>query len=445
MHCPFQRFVFVELFYACHEKIITMFDIAVKFDYAVKHDFSFEDFFMDIAEDRGATARAIFAGLSASLVGIGLARFAYTPLIPPMIDAHWFAAKDVIYLGAVNLVGYLIGALLGRPLARRYGARRTLRGMMLLASAAFFACAFPLSVGWFFGWRLMSGISGGIIMVLAAMTVLPHVPAHRKGMSSGAIFLGIGLGIAASGTLVPLLLDVGMRATWLGLGVLSLLLSLASWACWPQAMHTQVPVGEQSAAAQAAVRFDLNLLYVQYALMAVGLVPMMVFLVDYVARGLGWGTHTAALFWIVYGVGAIIGPMVYGALSDRAGPALTSHLTIWLQLGAIALMMFSTSHIVLLAATLVIGSFPPGIVPITLGRVQRILAGDAHAQNLVWSKATTVFALFQAIAGYTYSYVFAHSGGDHRLLMGVGAGALVIALLADGVKKALVKPSPALL
>jgi hypothetical protein len=62
---------------------------------------------------------------------------------------------------------------------------------------------------------------------------------------------------------------------------------------------------------------------------------------------------------------------------------------------------------------------------------------------MVWSKATTVFALFQALAGYTYSYVFAHSGGNHRLLMGIGAGALMIALLADGVKKVLVRKRPA--
>ncbi|WP_432380582.1 YbfB/YjiJ family MFS transporter [Duganella sp. P38] len=396
---------------------------------------------MASADDRGMTARAIFAGLCASLVGIGLARFAYTPLIPPMIGAHWFAASDVIYLGAANLVGYLIGALAGRPAARRYGARPTLRAMMLLTSAAFFACAFPLSVGWFFGWRLLSGVSGGIIMVLAAMTVLPHVPAQRKGMASGAIFLGVGLGIAASGTVVPLLLDMGMRATWLGLGVLSLLLSVASWRCWPHALHTHVPQGEPGAAARASMRAELNLLYLQYALMALGLVPMMVFLVDYVARGLGWGAHTASLFWIVYGVGASIGPMAYGALSDRAGPALTSHLTMWLQVVVIALMMFSTNHMLLLTATLVIGSFPPGIVPITLGRVQRILPGDVHAQNVVWSKATTVFAMFQALAGYVYSYVFTQSGGNYRLLMGMGAGALLIALLADGVKKALVKPA----
>jgi predicted MFS family arabinose efflux permease len=400
---------------------------------------------MDIVEDRGATARAIFAGLCASLVGIGLARFAYTPLIPPMIEAHWFVASDVVYLGAANLVGYLVGALLGRPLARRYGARPALRAMMVLTSLAFFACAFPLSVGWFFAWRLLSGVSGGVIMVLAASTVLPHVPAARKGMASGAIFLGIGVGIAASGTLVPLLLDAGMRATWLGLGVLSLVLTVASWRCWPHAVHTHAPVGPAGAAVNAAARADLMLLYVQYALMAVGLVPLMMFLVDYVARGLGWGSHEAALFWIVYGVGAMAGPMAYGWLSDRLGAMATSHLMIWLQIGAVVLMMYSTHHLLLMLATLVIGSFPPGVPPITLARVHRILPADAHAQNIVWSRATTVFALVQALAGYGYSYLFAQSGGDHRLLMGVGVLALAVIILSDVAKKVLAKPGRALL
>lgn len=395
---------------------------------------------MDIVEDRAATARAIFAGLCASLVGIGLARFAYTPLIPPMIEAHWFVASDVVYLGAANLVGYLVGALLGRPLSRRYGARSALRAMMVLTSLAFFACAFPLSVGWFFVWRLLSGVSGGVIMVLAASSVLPHVPAARKGMASGAIFLGIGVGIAMSGTLVPLLLDVGMRATWLGLGVLSLLLTIASWACWPHAVHTHPPVGQAAVTMEAGERSELMLLYVQYALMAVGLVPLMMFLVDYVARGLGWGSHEAALFWIVYGVGAMIGPMAYGWMSDRLGASATSHLMTWLQIGAVVLMLFSTHHLVLMLATLVIGSYPPGVPPITLARLHRILPGDAHGQNIVWSKATTVFALTQALAGYGYSYLFAQSGGDHRILMGVGAAALAMIILSDVARKMLAKP-----
>jgi len=402
---------------------------------------------MNHATDKGAAGRAIFAGLCASLVGIGLARFGYTPLIPPLIEAHWFAAQDVVYLGAANLVGYLVGALIGRPLAARLTARATLRVMMMLASLAFFACAFPLSVTWFFVWRLLSGVSGGIIMVLVASTVLPHVPVERRGMASGAIFLGVGVGIAASGTVVPMLLGVGLRETWLGLGALALLLSIASWFCWPNAAHAHATAaqGAQPAALKAGARFDLNVLYVQYALMAIGLVPLMVFLVDYVARGLGWGTHTAALFWIAYGIGAIAGPIVYGALTDRIGPTRTGQLALCLQAAVIGLMMLSHNYVVLIAATVIVGSFPPGIVPIVLGRVHQLLPGDVHGQSAVWSRATTVFALFQALAGYGYSYLFGQSGGDHRLLMGIGAVALLVAVLADGVKKVLAKPRGALL
>src|ERR1700737_5409607 len=74
------------------------------------------------------------AGLCASLVGLGLARFAYTPLIPALIAAKWFSPTEAVYLGAANLAGYLAGALIARELAAQAGAGRTLRGMMVLAS-----------------------------------------------------------------------------------------------------------------------------------------------------------------------------------------------------------------------------------------------------------------------------------------------------------------------
>ena len=379
--------------------------------------------------DTAAATRAILAGLCASLVGIGLARFAYTPLIPPLIEAHWFAAQDVVFLGAANLVGYFAGALAGRPLAARLGARRTLQAMMALASLAFFACALPLSVAWFFGWRFLSGLAGGIIMVLAALMVLPQVPAARRGLASGAIFLGLGLGIAASGTVVPLLLNEGLAATWAGLGVLSLLLTVASWRWWPQgAADTPATAGNR---APAHAGFALNLVYAQYALQAIGLVPMMVFLVDYVARGLHMGTHTAALFWVVYGLGATAGPMLYGILGDRFGLGTATRLSLALQIAAAAALVLAHHVASLLVITFILGTYPPGIPPLTLGRIRHILPHDASVQSAAWSRATTVFALFQALAGYGYSWLFAATGGEHRVLMLVGAAALGLALLSD--------------
>jgi len=136
----------------------------------------------------------VVAAFCASLIGIGLARFAYTPLLPAIIRAHWFDQSAAEYLGASNLAGYLLGALLGRPLAARTSTVAMLRGMMLAATAAFFACTVPLSFGWFFFWRSFSGFAGGVLMVLAAPTVLPLVPQARRGLASGLIFTGLGGG-----------------------------------------------------------------------------------------------------------------------------------------------------------------------------------------------------------------------------------------------------------
>jgi MFS family permease len=165
-----------------------------------------------------STRRAAIAGLAATLVGIGLGRFAYTPLIPPLIEAQWFTPSQVVYLGAANLAGYLAGALLAPPMAGRLPAATVLRGMMVLASLAFFACAVPLSIAWFFAWRFAAGVAGGVIMVLAAPTILLHVAAEGRGLVSGMIFTGVGLGITASGALVLLLLRGGLVATWCSLG-----------------------------------------------------------------------------------------------------------------------------------------------------------------------------------------------------------------------------------
>jgi predicted MFS family arabinose efflux permease len=143
------------------------------------------------------------------------------------------------------------------------------------------------------------------------------------------------------------------------------------------------------------------------------------------------GTHTAALFWIVYGIGATAGPMLYGVAGERMGIGNATRLTLALQIGAAAALVLAHHVAILVAATFVIGTYPPGIVPLTLGRIRHTLPQDVPAQGAAWSRATTVFALFQALAGYAYSWLFAATGGEHRYPMLVGAAAFALALVAD--------------
>lgn len=380
---------------------------------------------------------ATVAGLSGSFVAIGLARFAYTPLLPSLIQNHWFSADDAVTLGAANFAGYLAGALAGRPVATFLSNRTSLRLFMVIATAAFFACGFPLSITWFFVWRFLSGLAGGAIMVLVATTILPHIPAARRGFVSGMIFLGLGLGIAASGTVVPELLQIGLRQTWFGLGLLSLILTAVSWFGWPNVVAGG-PAASTTKPVQQSVRVRLFVLYGQYAANALGLVPTMVLLVDYIVRGLDGSAQLGSSYWILYGVAAIAGPVLCGFAADRIGHRDAYRVALLLQAVAGALLASTSSTFALVTATIILGIFTPGIVPLVLGRTQDIVRHDHVAQRQAWSHATTAFALFQVLGGYGYSYIFAHSGQDYSLIFSIGAVAVALALLVD-----LVLPNPA--
>lgn len=373
--------------------------------------------------------RATLAGFCASLVGLGLARFAYTPLLPAIVEAHWFTAGDAAYLGAANLAGYLLGAVIASPLASRLRPRTVLRCAMLLASLAILACAWPVGFSWFFAWRLMSGAAGGILMVLAAPTVLAHIPATRRGLASGVIFTGIGLGIAASGTLVPLLLHQGLRDTWLGLGALALLLTIVAWKGWPAQAPNTAKVNE--VVPRLAASHRLKGLYAQYALNAAGLVPHMIFLVDFVVRGLDRGLAAGAQYWVVFGLGAMVGPVLSGHLADRIGFGPALRVAYPLQAAAVVLPAFATDAIWLIISSFIVGAFTPGIVPLVLGRVAELLQHHAVAQRAAWGRATTGFAMLQAMAAYGLAYLLERSGGDYALLFCLGAAAIALALVVD--------------
>ena len=371
---------------------------------------------------RGATA-----ALCALLVGIGLGRFAYTPLIPALAAAEWFTASDAAYLGAANLAGYLAGAALARMLAARTSTRYTLRGGMLLASVAFFACAQPFPFEWFFLWRFIAGMCGGILMVLAAPTVLPFVPANRQGLAGGVIMTGVALGIALSGTMVPLTLELGLTETWAALGILATLLTAIAWHGWPAA-----PNGGETAVKTSpppGLRV-LKSLYIEYCLNAMGLVPHMVFWVVFIVRGLNQGLDVGAMYWVVFGVGAMLGPVSMGYLADRMGSLWALRLGYLLQAVFVGVVAITDNTAVLIASSLVMGAFVPASTTLVLIRLRHVIGHDAGAQTGGWRLATIAFAFGQAAGGYGLSYLF-DVGSDYRPLYAVGSAALVLSLVLN--------------
>jgi predicted MFS family arabinose efflux permease len=359
-------------------------------------------------------------------VAIGLARFAYAPLLPVLIAAGWFSPGDAAYLGAANLAGYLLGAAFGRNAAARLGMRPVLRGMMIAVTLSLAGCAGPFPFAWFFVCRLVSGIAGGALMVLGASAALALVPAERRGLAGGVIFTGVGLGIAFSGTVLPLLLRMGLTVSWLSLAAIALLLTVAVWREWPVAMPP-VPPG---LAAPPSAR--LWAFYTSYGLSAFGLVPHMVFLVDYVVRGLGQSIAVGAAQWVLFGIGAVCGPVLAGRLADRLSFALVFRLVMVIDAVCVAaLSLFANLWLVGVSALLV-GATVSAISAVGIGRVHQLAGPDPRARVAGWSRATIAWALGQAAAAYGFAFIYARTG-HYGLLFGIAAAAIVLALAVDGL------------
>ena len=228
---------------------------------------------------------------------------------------------------------------------------------------------------------------------------------------------------------MPLFLRWGLTQAWCGLGALALVFTavgvdrLAARRRWAAGRP-------RPASARRDLRSSVSLkaLYVEYALNAIGLVPHMVFLVDFVARGLGRGLDIGGRYWVLFGVGAILGPVLAGRAADRIGFRSALRWALALQAAAVGGLAIWTSTGWLIVSSVLIGAFVPGVVPLVLGRVQELAAPDAR--TAAWGRATTAFAIGLTAAGYGFSFLYARTA-SYAMLFALGGALIALALAID--------------
>lgn len=364
---------------------------------------------------RGSPATALPA-MAAVFNGLGIARFSYTPMIPAMVGAGWFAPDTAAYLGATNLAGYLLGALLAHEAVRRVGLAMTIRAMLVACVLGAGLLALPWGVAWFAPWRFITGVAGGMIVVLAPPALLGSVDPARRGLVAGLAFSGVGIGIIFSGTAVPALAQLGISDAWLGLGAVSLLAAIIGWGGW----GSLVPPPPPSARTPGSSR-PLMLLIAAYATDAFGFVPHSLFLADYVARGLDRGLVEGGHAWVAFGVGAACGPLLLGKIAGWGGFGRTMIGVLAVKATAVALPLVLTATPAIWLSAFLVGALTPGIALVGSGTALEITGPAGHAA--AWRLMTVTFAVFQAVGGYALSYLFGRTH-DYELLFALGGGAM---------------------
>lgn len=373
----------------------------------------------------------LLTGFLATLSGVGLARFAYTALMPEMVLAGWFSGEQVAYLGAANLLGYLLGAVAAASLAERWGSLRILVLCWAAVTISFAACSVPQPMPMFFVWRVVSGIAGASLMVLGPSLAMAATPIERRATLGPLMFCGIGAGALLSATLVPLLAQQSLSAVW---WCLTLVCAAAWYGGWRSARQLPPPVtvpvavsgaGREHAFSATAVRWSVPVLLVfaAYGCDAFGFVPHTVFWADYLARELSMGSAYASSQWAFFGLGALLGPGCAAVCATRWGWWRTTTGAYALKATAIGLPLMLGGFAGHAISSFIVGALSPGMAAITSGYLMQLIGPARHKH--MWGYATAVFALLQATAGYAMAYRYA-STGSYRSLFLWGCIALLL-------------------
>jgi predicted MFS family arabinose efflux permease len=367
----------------------------------------------------------MLAGASATFLGVGMQRFAYSLLLPAMIGAGWLGAGAAGALGAANLGGYLAGALLGPPLGQKFGLIPALRAAMLAAAGSFVLCAVDGGFLWFCFWRVLAGIAGGALMVLAGPAVQAAIAPRWRGLAAGFTFTGVGSGIVFGALAVPLLLHVGLAATWAVLGAAAFLLCAMAWRLWPAV----APAPRR--ALFSGLRHGASLrLIAAYAMAAVAATPHMLWWPDFITRGLARGTNAGSAFWLLFGVSAAAGPALWGRLADFLGLRWALVLALLAQVIDTALPLFARGLPALSLSTIVAGATATGVSGLFLLCTRSVGGEGAPA---LWSLATAAYGAAQTLIGFVLACLYATTG-SHLPLFEIGLGGAILTLpLAHGL------------
>jgi len=361
--------------------------------------------------------RNAFSGAAATASGNGLARFAYVPLFPAMIVAGWVDGAEAGTLGAVTLLGAVVGTVAGRRAALRLGVPRLLDVGMCMLVLSMLACAWNAGFWWLACWRGLAGVGGGLLMAIAGPAAVAAAPKAERGFVGGIVIAGVGLGIAGGALAVPIFLFIGdVAAAWAGLATIVALLWVAARQSWPRVALPELP---------SAAHENGSMLIATYALHSAGMVPPMVYLSDLAVRGHHFGVQAGSLIWFVFGSVGVAGGIMTGRLVDRAGSTPVLKGLLELQVVALALCLLPFAVLIVPAAALA-GFAAVGITTAALAHAQKI-AGD-RAQ-ILWVQCTAVFSVTQAITGFVLAGIFAASGESHFLIFAFGLFVSIGALL----------------
>ena len=378
---------------------------------------------------------ALALSLGAAL-SLGITRFAYGLLLPPMrADLGWSYALAGA-MNTSNAAGYLLGALLTPLLLRRMlPGNLMLLGSLCATVLMVLSGLFTDTTAWLVQ-RLAAGIASAFVFIAGGLLAarLGATDARRGGLLIGLYYGGTGIGISLSALVVPGVLQVaaGTSHAWAwGWAALAVLCAAATLLLrWPAAQLA----GLTGVAATGAVAASTHLpvrrfafALAGYGMFGMGYIGYMTFVVA-LLREQGQSAAVITAFYTLLGVAVMVSPRLWAPLQDRFQDGRPLALLNGLLGCATIVPAFSGAWPLVFASGLLFGAVFLSVVASTTALVRHNLPASQWAAGI--GAFTIVFAAGQIVGPAVVGWISDGAGGLARGFVVSAAALWVGAVLA---------------
>ncbi len=369
--------------------------------------------------------KVLGAGIFSLLLALGVARFAYTPLLPLMQQQAGLGVADAGWLAAINYGGYLSGALLASLVSDLVLKDKLYRiGMILaIASTALMGLSTDPTV-WAVS-RFVAGLSSSAAMLFGTGLILNWLIRHQHRSELGIHFAGIGLGIAGCAAAVALMQQwLDWRQQWFALTALGCLLAVPALRWLPAPDTSGLTRSGEKLEDNPPSPLFMRLFMAAYFCAGVGYVVSATFIVAIVDRLPGMAGQGTLVF-LALGIGAAPACIVWDLIARRTGDLNALILAAVLQIAGILLPLAGGLPAALAGAMLFGGTFI-GMVSLVL-----TMAGRYYPTRpaKMMGKMTVSYGIAQILAPAITGWLAAGRAGDYAVGLYLAAGVMLVGTL----------------
>jgi len=344
--------------------------------------------------DRNNNAAILLAGIIALIVGVGVARFVFTSLLPFMLD-DFLELTFAGVLASVNYVGYLLGSIFSMFLKDINTKVKYFRfGMVLCVVTTLILGITTNEILWLIS-RIIAGFGAAMALIVGSAIVMTKLNFEDKTKAMGIHFSGIGFSIFVTDLINRAVLSNGgtWEDSWLALTLFGAIVAVYSIYILSFDQEVKQNVVKHKIDKSLFSAFVI-ILILAYFTEGVGMVVQATFLPDIInsLEGLdGYGGFT----WTLVGLAGIPSCIIWMRLAHKYGSVNIIIITMLLQVVGILIPAFTNNvYLNLFSGVLYGGTF------VALVALFMSLGGRLAGSNpvILMGAVTTAYGIGQVVA-----------------------------------------------